>query len=54
MVAEGVRTTRSAHALALKMRVEMPLTDAVHQVLFEDLPAREAIETLMARNAKAE
>ncbi len=54
MVAEGVRTTRSAHALALKMGVEMPLTDAVHQVLFEDLPAREAIESLMAREAKAE
>lgn len=54
MVAEGVRTTRSAHALALKMGVEMPLTDVAHQVLFEDLPAREAIETLMAREAKAE
>jgi glycerol-3-phosphate dehydrogenase (NAD(P)+) len=54
MVAEGVRTTRSAHALALKMGVEMPLTDVAHQVLFEDLPAREAIETLMAREAKPE
>ena len=54
MVAEGVRTTRSAHALALKMGVEMPLTDVAHQVLFEDLSAREAIEALMAREAKAE
>lgn len=54
MVAEGVRTTRSAHALAEKMGVEMPLTDAVHQVLFEDLSAREAIEALMSREPKPE
>lgn len=54
MVAEGVRTTRSAHALASKMGVEMPLTDVAHQVLFEDLSAREAIEALMAREAKPE
>lgn len=54
MVAEGVRTTRSAHALAGQMGVEMPLTDAAYQVLFEDLPAREAIEFLMAREAKPE
>lgn len=54
MVAEGVRTTRSAHALALKMGVEMPLTDVAHQVLFEDLSAREAIDALMARDPKPE
>lgn len=54
MVAEGVRTTRSAHALSKKAGVEMPLTDAVHQVLFEDLSAREAIETLMSREPKQE
>lgn len=54
MVAEGVRTTRSAKALAAKKSVEMPLTEAVHAVLFEDLPAREAIESLMGREAKPE
>lgn len=54
MVAEGVRTTRSAHALASKMGVEMPLAGAVYRVLFEDLSAREAIETLMAREPKPE
>lgn len=54
MVAEGVRTTRSAQALSKRIGVEMPLTDAVHQVLFEDLSAREAIETLMSRDPKPE
>ena len=54
MVAEGVRTTRSAHALAQRMKVEMPVTEAAHQVLFENLPAREAIDILMGRDAKPE
>ena len=54
MVAEGVRTTRSARALAERLRVDMPLTEAAYQVLFEGLPPREAIETLMAREAKPE
>lgn len=35
MVAEGVRTTKSAHALASKMGVEMPLTAVAHQVLLK-------------------
>jgi glycerol-3-phosphate dehydrogenase (NAD(P)+) len=54
MVAEGVRTTRSARAMAERLGVEMPLTGAVYQVLFEDLPAGAAIESLMARDAKPE
>ncbi len=54
MVAEGVRTTRSAHALALLHRVEMPITASVHRVLFEGANAREAITTLMLRETKSE
>lgn len=54
MVAEGVRTTRSARALAQKMGVELPLTEVAYQVLFEDLPARDAIDALMGREAKSE
>lgn len=54
MVAEGVRTTQSAAALAKKMDVDMPLTDAAHQVLFEGLSPAAAIESLMAREAKPE
>jgi len=54
MVAEGVRTTQSAVALAQRMAVDMPLTEAVHQVLFEELSPGAAIEALMAREAKPE
>ena len=54
MVAEGIRTTQSTHALATKMSVDLPLAEATYRVLFEGLPAREAIELLMSRDAKPE
>ncbi len=53
-VAEGVVTTRSAHALAAREGVEMPIVDAVHRVLFENQPARDAIGELMTRELRAE
>jgi glycerol-3-phosphate dehydrogenase (NAD(P)+) len=54
MVAEGVRTTRSARALAQKLGVEMPITEAVYQVLFESAAPRDAIQALLLRDAKPE
>jgi len=54
MVAEGIRTTRSACALAQKVGVELPLAEATYSVLFDGVPAREAIEALMARDPKPE
>ena len=49
MVAEGVRTTRAAIELAEKFGVEMPITDAVYEVLFRGGDPREGINTLMSR-----
>lgn len=54
MVAEGVRTTRSARALAEKYKVDMPITQQVYRVLFEDAEPRQAVTDLMLRGAKAE
>jgi glycerol-3-phosphate dehydrogenase (NAD(P)+) len=54
MVAEGVDTARSAHDLALRNRIEMPIVRQVHAVLFENVPVREAVETLMLREPKPE
>jgi glycerol-3-phosphate dehydrogenase (NAD(P)+) len=53
-VAEGVTTARSAHALALRENVEMPIVDAVHRVLFEGQPPRDAIGALMTRELRPE
>lgn len=54
MVAEGVRTVAGVRELARIHGVEMPITEQVHQILFEGHPAAEAVEALMARAAKNE
>lgn len=54
MVAEGVKTTAAAVELARRHRVELPITEQMHRVLFEDRPPREAIRELMERSLKPE
>ncbi len=54
MVAEGVRTTRSARALAERLGVEMPITEQVHGLLYEGRPVREAVGALMGRAPRTE
>ncbi|MCK4304284.1 MAG: NAD(P)-dependent glycerol-3-phosphate dehydrogenase [Candidatus Eisenbacteria sp.] len=54
MVAEGVRTTRSALELARSLGVEMPITRQVYAVLFERKDAHAALADLMGRPLKQE
>lgn len=54
MVAEGVRTTRAAVELSRKLKVEMPITDAVYRVLFAGQNPRDAIDQLMNRPPQEE
>jgi glycerol-3-phosphate dehydrogenase (NAD(P)+) len=54
MVAEGVRTCRSACELARQLRVEMPITEQIHAVLFEGKHPRDAVLELMRRPLRAE
>lgn len=54
MVVEGIKATQAFFELAKKMGVEMPITDAVHQVLFEDVQPKEAVLNLMNRELKRE
>ncbi|MCJ7839451.1 NAD(P)H-dependent glycerol-3-phosphate dehydrogenase [Lederbergia sp. NSJ-179] len=49
MVVEGVRTTKAAHQLAKKYHCQMPITEMLYYVLFEDVEAKAAVERLMAR-----
>ncbi|MBM3907709.1 MAG: NAD(P)-dependent glycerol-3-phosphate dehydrogenase [Gemmatimonadetes bacterium] len=53
-VAEGVITTESAKELAEARGVEMPIVNAVHRVLFEHQPARQALVALMSRELRGE
>ncbi len=50
MVVEGIYSAKAAIALAKKYDVQMPIIEAVNQVLFEDKPAKEAVTELMLRD----
>lgn len=54
MVVEGVRTCRAAKELADKYNIEMPIVNEAYKVLFEDMPAAEAVKNLMGRDKKHE
>jgi glycerol-3-phosphate dehydrogenase (NAD(P)+) len=53
-VAEGVTTADSAHHLAERLGVDLPITSAVHAVLYSDKPVAEAVRDLLARPLKKE
>ncbi|HVU62645.1 MAG TPA: NAD(P)H-dependent glycerol-3-phosphate dehydrogenase [Phycisphaerales bacterium] len=53
-VVEGVETSRAVIALGRKFRVEMPIMETVHAVLFEGLDPIDGIGRLMSREQKAE
>lgn len=53
-VVEGVYAAEAAHRLAKRLGVEMPITEQVYRILYEHLPPRAAVETLMARSLKQE
>lgn len=54
MVAEGIKTTKSVLEWSNKLKVEMPITEAVYKVLFEDEDPKDMLYDLMTRNPKEE
>ncbi|MTT31263.1 NAD(P)H-dependent glycerol-3-phosphate dehydrogenase [Terrilactibacillus sp. BCM23-1] len=54
MVVEGVRTTKAAHLLAHQENVELPITSAIYNVLFEGKSPKQAVDELMNRDKKDE
>jgi glycerol-3-phosphate dehydrogenase (NAD(P)+) len=54
MVAEGVQTTESTRDLAQRYGIEMPITNEVHNALFEGKDPHKATQDLMTRDAKEE
>jgi len=53
-VVEGIATCESVVALARRYDIDMPITQAVYEVLFENKSVHEAIADLMQRRLKAE
>ncbi len=54
MVVEGVRTTKAGQQLSEKYDVQMPITNALFQILFEQQDPKKAVDELMARVKKHE
>ena len=54
MVAEGVKTTRSTYDLAKREGVDMPLTEQIYKILYEDKSPKHALVDLMTRDLKEE
>lgn len=53
-VAEGFSTSAAAHALAVKLGVDAPITEHVYHVLHRDRPLAAAVEMLVSRDFKDE
>lgn len=53
-VAEGVRTAQSAHDLAQKLDVELPICNEVYYVLYEGKSPLKAVEDVLTRPLKKE
>jgi glycerol-3-phosphate dehydrogenase (NAD(P)+) len=54
MIAEGIETTKATVDLARRHKVEMPIADQMHAMLYEARPPKEAIRRLMERSLKGE
>ncbi|MBZ0143006.1 MAG: NAD(P)-dependent glycerol-3-phosphate dehydrogenase [Rhodocyclaceae bacterium] len=52
--AEGVSSAREVAVLAGRLGVDMPITRAVHGILYENVPASTAVEQLLGRDPKPE
>ncbi|GAJ25898.1 glycerol-3-phosphate dehydrogenase [Liquorilactobacillus sucicola DSM 21376 = JCM 15457] len=54
MVIEGLSTTKAAYELALQKKIDMPITTAIYQVLYEGKNIKRAISDLMQREGRSE
>lgn len=54
MVIEGVSTTKVAYELAQQLGIDMPITETIYQVLYENLDPRTGILEIMRRETRAE
>jgi len=51
---EGVKTVRELYAMAGRAGVDMPITEQVYQVVYEGLPAEQAVVSLLRREPRSE
>ena len=54
MVAEGIKTAKSAYQLAKRHKVAMPITEQVYRILYQKKDPRKAVTDLMGRSLRYE
>ncbi len=53
-VAEGVKTSKAVCELAKKLGIETPVSNAIYEAVYTDIPPKEILEKLMNRKLKRE
>ncbi len=54
MIAEGVENTEALYTLSQKVKIELPITHQVYEILYSDKPPLTAVKELMSRTPKIE
>lgn len=54
MVVEGIPTTKSVYELAKEKNIDLPITNEIYQVLFNNKDSNESVKDLMMREIKSE
>lgn len=54
MVIEGITTNKAAYELAQQQQIDMPITQAIYQVLYQGCDIKKAITELMQREGRSE
>ena len=54
MVAEGVLTTKAVHQLRIEHSLEMPIHEAMHDILFINKNPKDSVSELMNRELSNE
>lgn len=54
MVVEGLYTCVSALQISRELHIQMPITETVHQIVYEGLPIKQVVKILMERTIKEE
>ncbi|WP_099158370.1 NAD(P)H-dependent glycerol-3-phosphate dehydrogenase [Virgibacillus ndiopensis] len=54
MVVEGVRTAKAAYQFASQQGIEMPITNGIYKILFEEAKPKDVVDQLMNRTKREE
>ncbi|MRH42391.1 NAD(P)H-dependent glycerol-3-phosphate dehydrogenase [Aquibacillus halophilus] len=54
MVVEGARTTKAAYQFSQEKKIEMPITNGIYRILFEEAKPKDVVDQLMTRMRRHE